>query len=384
MLQRRLAARADPAALAPTGRTVVASAALQEPPLIELLEERKLGAFFERVADKPVAIIELLQEAGLSGIIAYAICFVCFYSVAGSAAELAYHSASGRWVDPRVLLQDDGAAGKAETLALLGSFYLACKPFAPLRLGGALILTPDVNKFIEARPAVAAAADAIEAGWDGTVGAGFRAASTALAPVATAIKESPLAVPIRREFLKSELLELAEESDGGVTPLAPEAQERLEELVTTVLPRLNPTAEPARSDGFSAEWECRWTSEKEINFAREKGLFGQKWQRTYQLIDIEAGTLTNVLEFEDAELTVGSTIAPDEDSEDGSRFNFAFEKCTLRWRSFEVPLPPVGRGWGELLYLDDEMRIQRDVRGDLLVATKVPSPRELVVEILDT
>ena len=48
-------------------------------------------------------------------------------------------------------------------------------------------------------------------------------------------------------------------------------------------------------------------------------------------------------QFEDAELTVGSTIAPDEDSADGSRFNFAFEKCTLRWRSFEVPLPPVGR-----------------------------------------
>ena len=140
--------------LAPTQqrRQGVASAALQEPPLIELLEERKLGAFFERVADKPVAIIELLQEAGLSGIIAYAICFVCFYSVAGSAAELAYHSASGRWVDPRVLFLDDGAAGKAETLALLGSFYLACKPFAALRLGGALILLPDVNNCIMAPP----------------------------------------------------------------------------------------------------------------------------------------------------------------------------------------------------------------------------------------
>ena len=49
-----------------------------------------------------------------------------------------------------------------------------------------------------------------------------------------------------------------------------------------MLPALNPTAEPARSDGFSAEWECRWTSEKEINFARETGLFGQKWKRTYQ------------------------------------------------------------------------------------------------------
>ena len=35
-----------------------------------------------------------------------------------------------------------------------------------------------------------------------------------------------------------------------------------------------------------------------------------------------------------------------------------------------LPFPPVGRGWGELLYLDDELRIQRDVRGDLLVATR--------------
>ena len=36
-----------------------------------------------------------------------------------------------------------------------------------------------------------------------------------------------------------------------------------------------------------------------------------------------------------------------------------------------MPLPPVGRGWGELLYLDDQLRIQRDVRGDTLVAVKV-------------
>ena len=63
---------------------------------------------------------------------------------------------------------------------------------------------------------------------------------------------------------------------------------------------------------------------------------------------------------------VGSATA------EGARFNFAFNECSLRWRSVRVPLPPVGRGWGELLYLDDELRIQRDVRGDLLVATRVP------------
>ena len=53
-----------------------------------------------------------------------------------------------------------------------------------------------------------------------------------------------------------------------------------------------------------------------------------------------------------------------------SRFNFAFEQCSLTWRALKVPLPPVGRGWGELLYLDDELRIQRDVRGDMIVATR--------------
>ena len=101
------------------------------------------------------------------------------------------------------------------------------------------------------------------------------------------------------------------------------------------------------------------------------GLFGLPWVRTYQAIDLARGSLENVLEFDGGELRVGSTIAPDEADEKGTRFDFAFRNCALTWRNVRVPLPPVGRGWGELLYLDDDLRIQRDVRGDMLVATKV-------------
>ena len=88
-----------------------------------------------------------------------------------------------------------------------------------------------------------------------------------------------------------------------------------------------------------------------------------------QSIDVAAGTLENRIEFEDGLLRVCSTFAPDEN--DGRRFNFAFESCDVRWRSVTLPLPPVGKGWGEVVYLDDDFRIQQDVRGDLLVATRL-------------
>ena len=146
-------------------------------PLLTLLEERRLGALLKRAAAEPPAVLALLQDAGFAGVLAYAMVFVAFYSVAVPVGEVAYHTASGGWVDPRVLLEEDGAPGKAEFLALSASFYLLCKvrltltplsptltplsvaltlhlpslpcqPFAPLRLGGALLLTPDVKRVL--------------------------------------------------------------------------------------------------------------------------------------------------------------------------------------------------------------------------------------------
>mmetsp|Transcript_3288 Transcript_3288/g.6478 ORF Transcript_3288/g.6478 Transcript_3288/m.6478 type:complete len:250 (-) Transcript_3288:260-1009(-) len=188
----------------------------------------------------------------------------------------------------------------------------------------------------------------------------------------SSLPKSILPTFVQRDALKRELLELADKSRGGILPLDAAEQARLDEIITEQLPALNPTTEPARSNLFSGEWDCVWTTESELNFAVEKGLFGLPWQRTYQSIDVPAGSLTNVIQFDDGALTVGSTISPDEDG-DGSRFKFEFEECSVRWRGLTVPLPPFGRGWGDLLYLDETMRIQRDIRGDLLVAQKKPS-----------
>jgi hypothetical protein len=330
-------------------------AAAEDATLLQLLEQRRLGQFFQAAASEPPAVLELLKDAGFGGAIAYFIVAFGFYVVAASVGEVSYHAASGTWLDPRVLLLSDGADGKAETLAALASFYLLCKPFAPVRLGGALLLAPTVKRYIEERPALVSFIGTVGEVWSSSFGRVLDAASA----------------PLRRVALKDELLELAAACRGGIDALDEKEQARLDEIVTALLPALNPTPDPARSALFSGEWECRWTTEAELNFAVDKGLFGLPWQRTYQTIDVASRVLTNVIQFDEGALTVGSSIEPDESEGAGARFNFAFSQCSLRYKGLTVPLPPVGRGWGELLYLDDTLRIQRDVRGDLLVAERV-------------
>ncbi len=65
--------------------------------------------------------------------------------------DITTSEARGGWVDPHKLFLEDGAKGKAKTLVLLETFYRVCKPFAPVKLGGALLITPDIKRFVGRR-----------------------------------------------------------------------------------------------------------------------------------------------------------------------------------------------------------------------------------------
>mmetsp|Transcript_15280 Transcript_15280/g.53722 ORF Transcript_15280/g.53722 Transcript_15280/m.53722 type:complete len:263 (-) Transcript_15280:68-856(-) len=173
----------------------------------------------------------------------------------------------------------------------------------------------------------------------------------------------------RRSELKGKFLNLIEKSNYGIVPFSVADKEGFDSLVEE-LSGLSPTPEPARSPLFSGEWKLLWTTEQELLFSIDKGLFGLACTGSTQSIDAVSGTLENRILFEeDSYLRVGSSLAPDE--ADGKRFNFKFSSCSLKWKNFEVPLPPVGAGWGELVYLDEDLRIQRDSRCAILVASKM-------------
>ena len=167
---------------------------------------------------------------------------------------------------------------------------------------------------------------------------------------------------------KQQLLDLCAGSNYGAVPID---RDRLDDLIDE-LTTINPTPRPAESPKFSGNWKLLWTTESELLFAVEKGLFAAgPCVGVEQTIDVANGRLENVVLFDnDSRLFVGSSIEPDASDASGVRFNFAFSSCSLRWRGYDIPLPPVGKGWGDLLYLDDDLRVQRDVRGDLLIATK--------------
>jgi len=295
----------------------------------ELVEQRRFGELLARAQEDPSTLLQLVRDAGVAGAVSYTAVELTFFAIALPVGYISWHASTGEWLQPLLLLQEDGVEGKAQLLGLLLSYIVLLKTFFPLRLGSTLLLTPYTKRLL-----------------------------------------GKLQLPAfaRRRLLKDTLRSLASDSRRGIDDFST-ADQALFDQTLAELSTLNPTENPARSPLFSGEWEPLWTTEKELNFFVDKGLFGLPWERTYQKIDIAGGTLENVIQFEDGSLKVKSTISPD--AEQGQRFNFAFNEATVRYRKIELSLPPVGKGWGELLFLDNELRIQRDIRGDLLIAERV-------------
>jgi hypothetical protein len=125
-----------------------------------------------------------------------------------------------------------------------------------------------------------------------------------------------------------------------------------------------------------------WTTEKEINFFQDFKLSKCITQTISNKNDSnqdKEGKLENLIQFvNDGFLSVEGIISPalpSEDDDDGSttslgqrtNFQFTSAKLNIGWGGGSFSIPPVGKGWFETVYLDDDLRIDINSRDDILI-----------------
>jgi hypothetical protein len=54
------------------------------------------------------------------------------------------------------------------------------------------------------------------------------------------------------------------------------------------------------------------------------------------------------------------------------RIQYKFDKLTISIGGLRLTLPPVGGGWTEAVFCDDELRVMQNSRGDTLVLQRLP------------
>ncbi|XVF22604.1 hypothetical protein REPUB_Repub12eG0185700 [Reevesia pubescens] len=176
-------------------------------------------------------------------------------------------------------------------------------------------------------------------------------------------------ITTQSQSAKEDLLNLISDQDRGLkTQKDPKKRDAIVKAIDAmaILGRDTVTT----SDSLSATWRLLWTTEKEQLFIIEKAyLFGTQTGDVLQVIDVNKKTLNNVITFPpDGVFFVRSTI----EIASSQRVNFKFTSAVLRGRNWEIPLPPFGQGWFETVYLDDEIRVVKDIRDDYLIVERAP------------
>ena len=99
--------------------------------------------------EDPNRVLQLVKDAGVAGAISYTVVELTFFSIALPLGYVGWHASTGEWLQPLLLIQEDGYEGKARLLGLLLSYIVLLKTLFPLRLGSTLLLTPRTARLLD-------------------------------------------------------------------------------------------------------------------------------------------------------------------------------------------------------------------------------------------
>ena len=129
------------------------------------------------------------------------------------------------------------------------------------------------------------------------------------------------------------------------------------------------TKDAGANERSNGRWRLEYTTEKETLF-----LLGARpaSTRAYQTIDGDARRLRNEVVFQSGDTEIVFTVdASIETGASEKRVRFKFTSASIRFGdALRVPIPPFGEGWFENVYVDEDMRVSRDSRGDTLVCAR--------------
>ncbi|XP_071698704.1 probable plastid-lipid-associated protein 11, chloroplastic isoform X2 [Rutidosis leptorrhynchoides] len=168
---------------------------------------------------------------------------------------------------------------------------------------------------------------------------------------------------------KSNLLNLISDQNRGITTQSdPQKLSQITDAIDTIA--LINRDQITTNDSLSGTWRLLWTTEKEQLFIiKNASFFGTKAGDVLQVIDVENKKLNNVITFPpDGVFFVRSGI----EIASSQRVDFRFTSAVLRGKDWEFPLPPFGQGWFDSVYLDNDIRIAKDIRGDYLLVDRAP------------
>lgn len=162
-----------------------------------------------------------------------------------------------------------------------------------------------------------------------------------------------------RQNIKANLLKAVQDDQAAIPYLA-------DILASTAPPRYSDF-----QDLLVGSYKVIWTTEAELN-----ALLRNPKSCAYQTVTLDA-CLRNLVDFGDGSfLAVSSSCKPTPPT----RVYFEFQSCKAELFGFQIDLPPVGSGHFDVLYLDRDLRVTKDSRGDLQLATRKPlsSPHRTV------
>jgi len=172
--------------------------------------------------------------------------------------------------------------------------------------------------------------------------------------------------PSRGE-LKQRLFEAV---DGTVTGASATASKAAEvDACCAALERRTPSRRPLRETALSCRWKLIYTTEADVHPFLLRKFLGLPTKEVWQKIDQEGARITNGIELAGGiAIRAGAPLQVQTDK----RIAYFFDWVMIKLGPLElkVPLESGPGGWTEVVYLDDELRVMRNFRQDLLILVR--------------